>query len=190
MRKIIVSMNVTSDGFMAGPDCELNWHFNFWNQEMTISLTEQLAQSDTILLGRITYCAMAAYWPFRISDPLFFKEDITFADMMNSYRKIVFSKTLSTTQWNNSELVKGNISIVVPALKEQPGKNIIVYGSGKIVAALAEIDIVDEYQLWIHPVILDKGKLLFEDLQHTPVMKLLKTKKFRSGVILNHYEPI
>ena len=91
-------MNVTLDGFMAGPDCELDWHFNYWNEEMAKCAGEQLSNADTILLGRITYKAMARFWPSKMKDLLGPRHDIAFASMINSYQKVVFSKTLKNTQ--------------------------------------------------------------------------------------------
>src|SRR5882762_1112837 len=104
MRKLIVSMNMTLDGYMSGPDCELDWHFQSWNEEMAASASEQLAQADTILLGRVTYLAMAAYWSSKVASLSTPRADIDFADMMNSYNKIVFSKTLPAVGWSNSRL--------------------------------------------------------------------------------------
>lgn len=122
MRKLIVSMNVTLDGFMAGPDCELNWHFNYWNEEMAAYASVQLNEADTILLGRVTYTAMAKYWPLVNTDLLYAREDLAFADMMNRYRKVVFSNTLVTTEWNNAHLAKGNLKTAVEQLKKEPGE--------------------------------------------------------------------
>ena len=87
-------MNVTLDGYFSGPHCELDWHFTSWTKEMGDALCNQLAQADTILLGRVTYNAMAAYWPLKMADPSCRGEDFAFANMMNSYSKIVFSKTI------------------------------------------------------------------------------------------------
>src|ERR1043165_3659947 len=126
MRKLIVSMNVTLDGFMSGSNWELDWHFQRWNPEMSESLAQQLSKADTILMGRITYKAMAQYWTSSVSDPFFPREDIAFADMMNTHAKIVFSKTLKKTNWNNSKLINGNIEFEIAQLKHQHGKDMIV----------------------------------------------------------------
>lgn len=182
-------MNVTLDGFMSGPDCELDWHFQCWTKEMGESLCEQLSYADTILLGRITYKAMAKYWPSKAADMSFPREDLSFADMMNRYNKIVFSKTLVTPEWNNSRLAKGNIADEIAQLKQQPGKDMIIYGSGKVVSFLMQFGLVDEYQLWVHPVLLGKGNSLFKGLHDKLNMKLFKTKTFSSGVVLLYYEP-
>jgi dihydrofolate reductase len=188
MRKVIVSMNVTLDGFMAGPGCELDWHFNFWNEEMSEYAGKQLNGADTILLGRVTYNAMAKYWPFVTVDPSYPREDIAFADMMNSHQKIVFSGTLEKASWNNTRLVKENSSRKIVRLKQQPGKNILIYGSGSIISALMRWELIDEYMLWVHPVVLGKGKQLFSDLTNRITLQLVGTKTFNSGVVLIYYQ--
>ena len=193
-------MNVTIDGFMAGPDCELNWHFQRWTLDMAEHLGDQLSKADTILLGRITYNAMARYWPAIAASVSIAREDIAFAEMMNSHTKIVFSKTLKQSDvtakgWSNSKLAKKNISDEIVHLKKshhKPGKDLIVFGSGQLVSSLMQSDLIDEYQLWIHPVVLGKGKPLFKpaSLRENGMlkMKLVKTKIFSSGVILLSYK--
>lgn len=188
MRKLIVSMNITLDGFMSGPDCELDWHFSAWNNEMAQVAAEQLNRADTIILGRITYCAMARYWPMQAKNMSCAREDIAFADMMNTYTKIVFSKTLQQSEWHNTKLVKGSIAEEIASLKQQPGKDMIIYGSVKLVAALMQLHLIDEYQLWIHPVVLGKGKPLFRQLKDKLNMRLISTTKFRSGVVMMSYD--
>jgi dihydrofolate reductase len=148
MRKVIVSMNITLDGFMAGPDCELDWHFNYWNEEMAKCAGQQLSNADTIILGRITYKAMARFWPSKMKDLLGPRQDIAFASMINSYQKVVFSKTMKNTDpvvtgWNNSRLAKETISKEIMNLKQQPGKDMIIYGSGSIVSTLMRLNLVD-----------------------------------------------
>ncbi|RYY60974.1 MAG: dihydrofolate reductase [Chitinophagaceae bacterium] len=193
MRKLVVSMNITLDGYLSGPDCELDWHFNAWTQEMGAALCDELSKADTILLGRKTYDAMAAFWPSKETDPFCSGEDFAFAYMMNSYRKIIISGTLRSTSWSNSELAPGNIEDEIRALKTASGKNIIVYGSARLVDTLISAGLVDEYQLWIHPVVLGTGKQMFN--QHPPVklalnMELGDVRKFSSGVLLLNYRPL
>lgn len=187
MRKLIVSMNVTLDGFMAGPDCELDWHFSYWNDEMADYAARELSKADSILLGRVTYCAMAKYWPARSRDFYCPRQDIAFADMMNNYQKIVFSKTLRTAEWNNSAIIRDDIGNAVARLKRAPGKSMMTYGSGQMVTSLMARDLVDDFQLWIHPVTIGKGKRFFRSAKNTHRLSLLQTKTFTSGVILLHY---
>ena len=188
MRKLIVSMNVTLDGFMAGPNCELDWHFKSWNEEMALCAAEQLSKADTILLGRVTYRAMAKYWPTQAVNLLQAREDLPFADMMNNHSKIVFSKTLQKPEWHNTLLVKDNITTATARLKQKPGKDMIIYGSGKLASALIRSGLVDEYHIWMHPVFIGKGKPLFSELDGNVNMKLFKTETFSSGVVLLYYQ--
>ena len=188
MRKLIVSMNVTADGFMSGPDCELDWHFKSWTGEMGDALCSELAKADTILLGRVTYSAMAKYWPSKVADPSCRGEDFAFANMMNSYTKIVFSKTITSPVWNNSKLANGNPENEINRLKKKPGKDIIIYGSGRLVSSLINSGLVDEYQLWLHPVALGKGKPLFKSLHSRVYMQMVNVKTFSSGVVVLYYQ--
>jgi dihydrofolate reductase len=181
-------MNVTLDGFMAGPNCELDWHFRFWNHEMAEFACEQLRQADLILLGRITYNGMSRYWPSVSMDSSFPRADIAFAEMMNDYQKIVFSKTLEKTEWNNSRLVRNDIHKEVRQLKKQQGRDMIIYGSGKIVNELTKAGLIDDYILWMHPIALGKGKTLFKSPGNWPLLHLFKTKVFSTGVAILHYK--
>jgi dihydrofolate reductase len=188
MRKVIVSMNVTLDGFMSGPNCELDWHFQSWTEEMAESTAELLGDADTILFGRVTYKAMASYWSSKTTTLTTSREDIDFAMMMNSYTKIVFSKTLVKPEWNNSRIMRGDIAASIIELKKLPGRNMIIYGSGRMVDSLIQLGLVDEYQLWVHPVIIGKGKPLFNNLHSTINLELYKAKRFSSGVMLLCYK--
>jgi dihydrofolate reductase len=183
MRKLVVSMNLTLDGFMCGPNDELDWHFQAWNGEMGQMLAEELSKADTILLGRITYCAMAAYWPKPASSLSLSREDLAFADMMNSYRKVVFSKTLTKTSWNNSRLIKGKVTQSVREMKTSAGKNIIIYGSGQLVGELARENLVDQFVFWLHPVVIGKGKSFFTLFNKQLNLCLIEQKAFQSGVV-------
>ena len=156
MRKLIVSMNLSLDGYLSGPHCELDWHFKSWSSEMAECLCRELALADTIIFGRVTYEAMARHWPAKAIDPYCPREDVVFTDMMNNYSKIVFSKSLHSASWNNSRLVKENIENEIRSLKNKPGKHLMIYGSGKLVSGLIDTDLVDEYQLWMHPVLIGK----------------------------------
>jgi dihydrofolate reductase len=190
MRKVIASINVSLDSFMSGPNCELDWHFERWGPDLAQSFGEQLSQADTILLGRVTYCAMARYWPEKSQDLSFSREDIAFADMMNNYTKVVFTNTLTRPVWGNSKLIKGNLKKEILKLKQQPGKDIIIYGSGKLITSMVELGgLIDEYVLWVHPVVLGNGKPLFKCLPDSLCMKLVKTHTFRSGVVMLCYQP-
>jgi dihydrofolate reductase len=181
-------MNITLDGFMAGPNCELDWHFKFWNDEMAEYACEQLKAADAILLGRITFIGMSKYWRSVSLDDSYPRADIAFADMMNHHRKIVFSKTLEYPEWNNSRIVRSDIKKEVRQLKEEPGKNMIIYGSGKIVTQLTKAGLIDDYIFWVHPVILGKGKSIFKKGSPWPELNIYKARTFSSGVVVLHYK--
>lgn len=172
---------------MAGPDGELDWHFQLWNDEMTSFAYEQLCMMDSILLGRVTYQAMASYWPYEANNRANGRLVYEYAHMMNTYSKIVFSKSLRSVEWRNARLIKKDIAKEVIALKKQPGLDMIIYGSGSIVSRLMQLGLIDEYVLWIHPVTLGKGIPLFKKLRGQYPMKLLKTKAFSSGVVILYY---
>lgn len=184
-------MNVTLDGYMSGPNCELDWHFQSWDADMGARLARELSKADTILLGRVTYQAMAKYWPAKALDLLSSRADMEFALMMNDHHKVVYSQTLETTSWDNSRLINGAIGSEIARLKQSPqDKDIIIYGSGKLVATLMQLGFVDEYHLWVHPVILGKGKPLFRELQQPSSLQLLGTKAFDTGVVLLRYKAL
>lgn len=185
MRKVIASINVSLDSCMSGPNCELDWHFERWGSDLAESFGQQLRHADSILLGRVTYCAMARYWPQKSRDLSFPREDIAFADMMNGHTKVVFTNTLTTSVWDNTKFIGGNLEREILKLKQQPGKDIIIYGSAKLITSMVEIGgLIDEYTLWVHPVILGRGKPLFKCLHENLRMELVKQNAFRSGVVM------
>jgi dihydrofolate reductase len=190
MRKVIVSMNMTLDGFLSGPDCELDWHFQCWDQDMAMDAAEQLGRTDTILLGRVTYQAMAGYWSAQAVSLSAPRDDSDFADMMNRHAKIVFSRTLTAARWNNSRLAKRGVAAEIRWLKRQPGRDMILYGSGRLVSSLLRTGLVDEYRIWVHPVVLGRGKLFFGSLRSRIRLELFRQQIFRSGVVLLYYKPL
>ncbi|PZR23054.1 MAG: dihydrofolate reductase [Citrobacter freundii] len=188
MRKLILSMNITLDGFIAGPHCELDWHFSHWNNEMARHASAQLSLVDTILLGRITYNAMAKYWPAIAMDAAFPRDDIAFAEMMNTHSKIVFSATLKETSWYNSTIIREESGAAISRLKRLPGKDMIIFGSSKLAQSLIRDGLIDEYLLWTYPVILGQGKPLFAKLKERSSLRLVTVKTFSSGVVLMDYQ--
>ena len=175
-------MNVSMDGYLSGPSCELDWHFDFWNAEMAEYLCEKLKMADTILFGRVTYTAMAAYWSSKGVSLSSAPQDREFAEMAGRYNKIVFSTTLTECCWNNTHIVNEEPSEYINSLQLTYGGNMMVYGSAKLVQYLIEKDMIDEFHLWVHPVILGNGKLLFNN-NVIQKLQLRETKKFRNGVV-------
>jgi dihydrofolate reductase len=182
MRKIILFNNVTVDGFMAGPNGELDWTIH--DDEMTQQAKEGQDSADTFLFGRVTYDMMAAFWPTPAGESV----NPVFAHIMNTTSKIVFSRTLEKADWNNTRVVKElNIEEILK-IKKEPGKNIMIFGSGTIVQQLTNLELIDEYQLMVNPVILGKGKPLFNDVKKMDLV-LLNTRTFKNGIVLLTYKP-
>ncbi|MDY9926913.1 dihydrofolate reductase family protein [Methanosarcina sp.] len=185
VKRIIASEMITLDGYFAGQDGEIDWFF--WNEEMAQSAIDLISTADTLLFGRVTYELMASYWP-SASPPT---EDPIIIDKMNNLPKIVFSRALKKVEWgkwNNVRLVKEITSEEILKMKKQPGKNMVIYGSGSIVSAFMNLGLIDEYYLFVNPVVLGRGKSLFKDLNDRHKMKLIRTKAFSNGVVLLHYQ--
>lgn len=187
MRKIMASVNLTLNGYMAGIDGELNWHFPYWDEAMSAYSYEQLRVADTLLLGRRTYELMADYWPHAATRPSPSEADMVLADNMNSYRKIVFSGSLAHARWQNTIIVNKITRQYFHTLKQQAGKNMLILGSGSIIHKLTQLGLIDEYCLWIHPVILPAGVPLFKKIKIPPHLQLLTTREFSTGVVVLNY---
>jgi len=188
MRKVILSTHVTLDGFACGPNGELDWHFENWNDEMEEYVNKQTENVDTILVGRVTYEGMAAHWPKVVHNPDARRKDIEFAWLMNTLPKVVFSKTLKKAEWNNSRVVHNNISEEIFRLKRQPGNDMIMWGGVNIVQTFIQRRLIDEYNIWVAPVILGVGKPLFKDVQKLDLI-LTQSVTFSNGVVLFTYVP-
>jgi dihydrofolate reductase len=185
MRRIVVAEYLTLDGVVEdpGPSGEFErrgWTMPYWNDELAAYQSEQLFASDALLLGRVTYEEFAAAWPSRSGDP--------FTDRMNSLPKYVASKTLDEPLAWNASRFNGNAADEVAKLKQQPGQDILVYGSGTLVQTLRQHDLVDEYRFMVYPRVLGSGKRLFEDASDT-TMRLVDCKATNTGVALLTYRP-
>jgi dihydrofolate reductase len=183
VRKVLVSMMVTVDGMFAGPDGDIGWH-NV-DEEFNDFAIEQLDSVDTLLFGRVTYELMASYWPTDLA----LGDDPDVARRMNALEKVVFSRTLGAVEWENSRLVKDDLTGEVARLKEKPGKDMVIFGSGTIVTELAQAGLIDEYRLFINPVALGTGTALFAGLPEALRLKLVDTRVFNSGNVLLRYTP-
>ena len=187
LRRIVVSEYVTLDGVMEDPgggekSRAGGWSFQFWNEEAAKYKYDELFTSDALLLGRVTYQGFAKAWPSM-------RDEQGFADRMNTLPKYVVSKTLQQLEWRNSRLIKGDIAEEVAKLKQQPGQDILVAGSRELVDKLTQHDLIDEYRLMVHPVVLGSGKRLFKEGAEKRVLKLVNTKRFSSGIVVLTYQP-
>ncbi len=183
MRKVILFMMVTLDGFFEGPNGELDWH-NV-DEEFNEFAEDQLNSVDVLLFGRRTYEMMANYWP----TPSATRDDPIIAKKMNAMPKIVFSRTLEKVGWNNSRLIKENIAEEISSLKQRPGKDLIVFGSSDLAVSLIQMHLIDEYRIMVNPVVLGDGKPLFKGIEDKLNLKLRNTKTFGSGNVLLYYQP-
>ncbi len=179
MRKIVVSEFVSLDGIMEDP----RWTFQFPSEDRDKFKFDELAASDALLLGRVTYEGFAAAWP-RMEE-----QTGEYGAWMNGYLKYVVSTTLEEAGWNNSTIINENVVEEVSNLKQQPGKDILVFGSGQLVNTLMEHDLVDEYRLMVFPVVVGGGKRLFEGASDEKALKLVETKTFASGAVVLSYGP-
>ena len=181
MRKLIAAMNMTLDGFcdhtLMIADDEIHDHY-----------TELLRSADTALYGRITYQLME-YWPTVLKSPTGNKAMDDFAVAMDNIEKIVFSHTLKNVEWNTARIAKRSLREEVSVLKHQPGKDIIVGSPGLIVQCI-NLNLIDEFQLSVQPIIAGKGLPLFKNIHERVELKLLKTKTFGCGAVTFYYEPV
>jgi dihydrofolate reductase len=183
VRKVILFMATTLDGYYAGPDDEIDWHIV--DDEYKQFASDQLSSVDVILFGRVTYEGMASYW----QTPAAFADDPIIAERMNSLPKIVFSTTLSAAEWTNTRLIKENISEEIGKLKQQSGKDLIIFGSANLSRSFIELGLLDELRILVNPVVIGNGKSLFAGVSHRHNLKLLKSTTFSTGSVLLYYEP-
>jgi dihydrofolate reductase len=187
MRKIITTTWITLDGFIAGPKGEMDWVIV--DEEMGTYEYDIVSAADTLFLGRVTYESFAGSWPNVPDNPNASEGEKAYARRLNAMHKIVFSSMLPGAKWNNSKLVKEVLPEEIAKLKQEPGGDMLIYGSASIVRTLTNHGLIDEYQLLVHPVILGGGKALFQDIRGRRKLKLFKTRTFPSGVVGLYYQP-
>ncbi len=185
-RKVILLMHVSLDGFTEGSDGALDWIVV--DDEIWDDVIQLQNGADAALFGRVNYQGFAGYWPTAASSPSSTKHEIEHATWLNESIKIVFSRTLKTTDWPRSRIVSENIAGEITTLKRQPGRNLLLFGGASIAREFMTSGLIDEYRLNVDPVILGAGKSLFDGISDRIDLKLLETKAFRSGVVGLHYE--
>jgi dihydrofolate reductase len=187
VRKLVVFNQVSLDGYFAGPIGDIGWAKKEkpdaeWND----FVAGNAEAGGVLIFGRKTYDLMAAYWP----TPAALKNDPAVAKGMNSLPKIVFSKTLARASWSNTKVVKGNPAVEIRKLKKEPGPDMAILGSGSIVSQLAPEGLIDEYQIVVNPVVLGRGRTMFEGVSRKLTLKLAKTRTFGNGNVLLVYTPL
>jgi dihydrofolate reductase len=181
MRKLSVFNLMTLDGYVSGVDGDISWH-NV-DAEFNDYAVQTTRMGHTLLFGRVTYELMTRYWP----TPEALKKDPIVAEHMNSAPKVVFSRTLKEALWNRTRLVSDDILAEIRRMKEQPGKDLTILGSGSIVAQATQADLVDEYEILLNPVILGKGKTMFDGVKERLKLRLTGSRTFANGNVLLHY---
>jgi dihydrofolate reductase len=187
MRKVILLMHTSLDGFVAGPEGEMDW----------ISMDEAIFEdaiglansADAALYGRVTYQMMEGYWPGVLTNPSSTKNQLHHAQWVEDVKKVVFSTTLEGVEWNNTQLIKENVAEEVSGLKAQPGDGILlIFGSPRLTHSFTEMGLIDEFYLFVNPMVLGDGIPLFRNTGSHIGLKLLETKTFDNGVVKLRYD--
>ena len=187
MRRLIAFENTTLDGYFAGANGDMRWAYEkVSDPEFDAFVAENAKSGGMLVLGRITYEMMASYWP----TPLAMQNMPAVAEGMNAEPKLVFSRTLKEASWNNSTLIKEDMAGEIRRLKQTPGKDMAILGSGSIVSQLAEEGLIDEFQVVVNPVVIGQGRTMFDGVTKKLNLKLTKSRAFPGGNVLLCYEPV
>jgi len=187
MQKLIVFNHMTIDGFFVDSNGSMEWarpgrDDKEWNE----FVAENASRGEgTLLFGRVTYELMTRYWP----TPMAMNHNRAVAERMNSLRKVVFSTTLNEATWNNTRLVNDDMLAAVRKMKSESGDGLTIMGSGKIISQLAQEGLIDEYQIIVNPVVLGKGRSMFEGITEKLPLKLTKSRTFGNGCVYLSYQP-
>ncbi|HEY9195070.1 MAG TPA: dihydrofolate reductase family protein [Mucilaginibacter sp.] len=185
MRKIISFMHMSLDGFVAGPNGEMNWIKV--DEEIFDHVGKRIGESDTALYGRVTYQMMENYWPTAGDRPGASKHDIDHSKWYKNAQKIVLSKSMEGADLANTTIISDNLSDSINAIKQQDGEEILLFGSPTATHVLIQLNLIDGYRLFVNPVVLGQGTPLFTDIKDKIKLKLLNTQQFTSGVTALNY---
>ena len=185
MGKLIVYNFISVNGYFKGPNEDISWAKADSGEERTFA-AEQFKTNNILIFGRVTYELMSSYWPTEQAR----KDTPKIAEGMNKAEKIVFSTKMDKADWNNTRLIKGDLGNEIRKLKELPGRDLTVLGSGSIVSQLMHLRLIDELQLMVHPVLIGGGTSILNDIMGKIDLRLIKTKKFKSGSVAHYYEPV
>jgi dihydrofolate reductase len=179
MAKLIMWNLMTLDGMIEGPNRDISWHEDVWGKELEQVSTEQLNAAGGLMFGRVTYELMASYWPNATGE---------IAAFMNASPKFVFSRTLTRSDWNNTQMFGADVAGTVARLKRESAKDIFLFGSADLAASLIPHGLIDEFRIAVNPVILGGGTPLFKQGERVK-LKLLDSRALSTGVVLLRYEP-
>jgi dihydrofolate reductase len=184
MRKLTVYDSVSLDGYFVDAKGDMSWAHKR-DPEWSAFVAENASGGSVLMFGRITYDLMAGFWPTEAA----MKTLPAVAEHMNSVPKIVVSRTMDKASWNNTLLVKGDLEAEVRKMKQEPGDPIVILGSGSIVSQLTDARLIDEYQMVLTPVVLGKGRTMFEGVKERLPLRLTKSRAFSNGSVVLWYEP-
>ena len=185
MRKLVLFMHVSLDGFAADSNNGLDWVS--YDSELQQYADGIVSTVGSPVYGRVTYELMAGYWPKVLDNPDAGEHSKAHAQWVDKATKIVFSRTMKKADWNNTIVINGNIAGEINKLKQQPGKDLVIFGSPGLSHSFMELDLIDEYQLTLNPVLLGSGKPIFEKIKNKTNLKLVKATTLKSGVVGLHY---
>lgn len=187
MRKLTVFNQVSLDGYFCGVNGDLSWaHQNSNDKEWNDFVSGNASGGGVLIFGRVTYEMMASFWPTKMAMDI----DPIVASQMNKLQKIVFSKTMKKAEWQNTQLINGNLSDEIRKLKNSDGDDMVILGSGTLVSQLTDPGLIDAYQIIINPIVLGNGRTMFEGVKNSPKLKLTDTRKFNNENLLLNYVSI
>ena len=179
MAKLIMWNLMTLDGFIEGPNRDISWHFDVWGEELEKLSIDQLNSAGGLMFGRVTYQLMAQHWPNATGEV---------ADFMNALPKCVFSRTLTKSNWNNTQMFNADVADTVGRLKRESAKDILLFGSADLAASLIPHGLIDEFRIAVNPIILGGGTPLFKQGERVK-LKLLDTRALSTGIVILRYAP-
>ena len=188
MRKLVLFMHTSLDGFVAGPKGEMDWIKI--DDEMFDYVGGRTNEADSALYGRVTYQMMEGYWPTAGDQPNATKHDIEHSRWYKKVTKIVISRTMRGKKLVNTKIISDDVSNEIAKLKQSAGKEILIFGSPGAAHSLMQENLIDDYWLFVNPILLGRGIPLFKDIKEITELALSKTKVFASGVVCLHYEGI
>ena len=188
MRNLIFFMHTSLDGFVAGPDGEMNWIKI--DEELFDFVGTMTAQADAALYGRVTYEMMQSYWPDAGEKPNATKHEKEHSAWYNKVPKVVLSKTIQESGLHNTTVISDQLAANINKIKQQVGKNILIFGSPRASQSLLNEGLIDEFWLFVNPILLGQGMPLFKDVTATTKLELVASKTFECGVIALHYKKL
>lgn len=185
MRKLKLQVQMTVDGYIGGPNGEMDWVFFNWTDDVKEYVKELMAPVDCIVLGRKLAQGFIPHWANVAANPD--NPDVAAGKIFTDTHKVVFTKTLEQAEWPNTVLAKGDLVEEITQLKQQPGKDIIAYGGATFVAALIQHGLIDDFHLFINPTAIGKGLAIFNELEQKQPLTLVKATPFDCGIVVLNY---